>query len=187
MFIIILILILTGNIKVFDNTIYTFIISFRCNSLDNFFKAITIFGNIFPVILIVIIIFFKLTKSDKILLIENTLLTVVINQLIKYIIKRPRPDHLRLIRQGGYSFPSGHSMIAVALYGFLIYIINRNIKDKKLRLFFNIFFIFLIISIGISRIYLGVHYPSDVLGEYFLSIIILIFNIKFYNKYFRGN
>lgn len=129
----------------------------------------------------------RLTKIDRIILLSNTILSVIINNLIKIIIERPRPSHLRLIEQGGYSFPSGHSMIAVLLYGTLIYFVNKNIKTRKLKIFFNIFFIQLILLIGISRIYLGVHYPSDVLGGYFLSLTIIIINISFCNNKFRGD
>ena len=160
-------LVLTNNIIQFDDTIYNFIFSLRCDFLDIFLKGITKFGNTIPILCIVIILLIKFNKNDRILLGSNAVLSVLVNTIIKNIIQRPRPDHLRLIKQGGYSFPSGHSMIAVCVYGTILTL--------------------LILLIGISRIYVGVHYPSDVLTGYLISIIILIVNISALEKQFRGN
>ena len=110
-----------------------------------------------------------------------------LNTIIKNIIQRPRPDHLRLIKQGGYSFPSGHSMIAVCVYGTLIYLVHKKVKNKKIKILLEVLLTLLILLIGISRIYVGVHYPSDVLTGYLISIIILIVNISALEKQFRGN
>ena len=101
--------------------------------------------------------------------------------------QRPRPDHLRLIKQGGYSFPSGHSMIAICVYGTLIYLVHRKVKNRKIKVALEILLTIIILLIGISRIYVGVHYPSDVITGYLISIIILIINISILEKQFRGN
>lgn len=74
----------------------------------------------------------------------------------------------------GYSFPSGHSMISAAFYGFLIYLIYKKVKNKKLKITLIIVLSILIVSIGISRIYLGVHYTSDVLAGFTVSVSYLI-------------
>lgn len=187
LFIVVLILFLSDKLTSFDTVIYDYIISFRNNEMDYIMKSITQFGNTVPVIIIILALMITLTKRKEVFLIGfNTILTVSSNQILKHIICRPRPDHIRLITEHGYSFPSGHSMIAVCLYGLLIYLINKKIKNKILRIIITIFLITLIIGIGISRIYVGVHYPSDVLGGYLLSLSILIFNITIVNKYYRG-
>lgn len=74
----------------------------------------------------------------------------------------------------GYSFPSGHSMVSMAFYGFLIYLIYNNIKNKYIKWILICSLSILIILIGISRIYLGVHYTSDVLAGFLLSISYLV-------------
>ncbi len=187
LFTIVMILVLNNSITLFDNTIYNFLISKRCDFLDTYFKTITKLGNTVPVLLIVIILLITLNKKDKILLGTSAVLSVVINTILKNIVERPRPDHLRLITQGGYSFPSGHAMISICVYGTLIYIINKNIKNKLLKTLLTILLLIIIISIGLSRIYVGVHYPSDILGGYLLSLTIVIININLYHKYIRGN
>ena len=77
-------------------------------------------------------------------------------------------------------------MISICVYGMLIYLVFKNIKRKDIKIFLISLLTLLILSIGLSRIYVGVHYPSDVLAGYLLATIILIILINFYNK-FRGN
>lgn len=188
LFVVIMILVVTNNTTSFDNAIYNFLINFKNNGLDFYMKLITKFGNTIPVIIIIIALMITLTSRKEVVLIGlNTIITVGLNQILKHIICRARPDHLRLITEHGYSFPSGHSMISVCLYGLLIYLINKKIRNKILKVLLTILLVILILSIGISRIYVGVHYPSDVFAGYLLSLAILLFSITTVNKYFRGN
>ncbi len=186
LFILILLLVITNNTKRFDMAIYNFIISFRCNLFDNYFKFLTVFGNsnVVIVVLGLMLLFFRNKKG--LVLTISTFSSVAINSIIKHIIRRKRPSVLRLIKQGGFSFPSGHAMISVCLYGYLLYLVNKNIKNKFLRIFLTIFFLIFILSIGISRIYVGVHFASDVIAGYLLSIFILIIVIHYTNKYLKG-
>ena len=96
------------------------------------------------------------------------------NKIVKHIIRRSRPDVLKLIKQGGFSFPSGHSMIAVCMYGYLIYMVNKKFTNKYLKFISIFMLVVLIISIGLSRVYVGVHYISDVIAGYILALILLI-------------
>lgn len=180
-------LVVTNNITQFDDVTYNFIFSLRNNFLDIFLKGITKLGNTIPILCIVIILLIKFEKKDRILLGSNVILSVLVNTIIKNIVQRPRPDHLRLIKQGGYSFPSGHSMIAICVYGTLIYLVHRKVKNRKIKVALEILLTIIILLIGISRIYVGVHYPSDVITGYLISIIILIINISILEKQFRGN
>lgn len=110
-----------------------------------------------------------------------------LNQILKVIVQRPRPVGYRLIEESGYSFPSGHSMVSAAFYGFLIYLIYRNIKNRYIKYSIITVLTLLIISIGISRIYLGVHYASDVLAGFIISICYLIIFISIIkNKLFTN-
>jgi undecaprenyl-diphosphatase len=114
-------------------------------------------------------------KKKASLISINLILVFLINTLIKWIVHRPRPDEImRLIEESGYSFPSGHSMISMAFYGYITYLIYKHVKDKKKRTIYCLLLLFLIFMIGLSRIYLGVHYLSDVLGGFALSVSYLM-------------
>ncbi len=187
LFLMITYFVISNKIEKFDTGIYQMIISLRSKPMDQFMKTITKFGNTVPVLCIIILLLIKLNQKDRFLLGMNTIVTVGMNQILKFIIKRPRPNHLRLIKQGGYSFPSGHSMISLCLYGVLIYFIITKEQNKKKKIVFVFLLTLLILLIGISRIYVGVHYPSDVLGGYLLAITLLINGITLGNHHFRGN
>ena len=139
------------------------------------------------VTLAIILFFFIKDKKISISIIVNLVLITVINQLLKFILRRPRPIDFRIVNETGFSFPSGHSMVSMAFYGFLIYLIYKNIKNKYLKYILMSLLFILIILIGISRIYLGVHYTSDVLAGFLISISYLIIFIDVFNKYeFNG-
>ncbi len=105
----------------------------------------------------------------------NLACAVVLNQVLKFIVQRPRPDGFRLVSEAGYSFPSGHSMISMAFYGLLIWFIWRYERDHILRWVWCSTFVLIIVMVGISRIYLGVHYASDVVAGFCVSLAWLMF------------
>ncbi|MDO5557441.1 MAG: phosphatase PAP2 family protein [Clostridia bacterium] len=113
----------------------------------------------------------------------NLLLVYGLNVLFKNILQRPRPIDINLIIEKGYSFPSGHSMVCLAFYGLLIYYVYKNVKNNYLKYSLMSFFCILIILIGISRIYLGAHYTSDVIAGFLISLSYLIIYIKFIEKF----
>ncbi len=99
--------------------------------------------------------------------------------LLKEIVMRIRPDMMPVITETGYSFPSGHSVTAVCFYGYLTFLFWIYSKSDILRRCFTIIAVCMILGIGISRIYLGVHFPTDVIGGYigglmWLSLSILV-------------
>ena len=102
----------------------------------------------------------------------NLILITLLNILLKNIVQRPRPIDYRLIEEVGYSFPSGHSMISMAFYGFIIFLIFRYGKNKN-KVFWEVLLGIIIFLIGISRIYLGVHYASDVVAGFLIAIFYL--------------
>ena len=146
-------------------------------------KFITNFGGaIF--LSIATVMLFLLIKNKKIGLsiISNIVIITVLNQLLKRILQRPRPTEFRIVEETGYSFPTGHSMVSMAFYGYLIYLIYRYIKNKYVKWTLITILSILICLIGISRIYLGVHYTSDVLGGFLLSISYLVIYISSIKK-----
>lgn len=147
-------------------------------------KFITNFGGAIYLIGIAIVLFVVIkNKKIGIAIISNLGIVTILNQLLKRILQRPRPEEFRIINETGYSFPSGHSMISMAFYGFLIYLIYKNIKNKYLKWSLITVLGVLIVSIGVSRIYLGVHYTSDVLAGFLISISYLIIYISMINKF----
>ena len=105
----------------------------------------------------------------------------MVNSSLKLIFLRERPTDM-LIDIGGYSYPSGHSFVSMAFYGLLIYLVAKLDIKKKTKNIIIILLSILVLLIGTSRIYLGVHYPSDVLGGFIGGIIYLIIYIEISKK-----
>ena len=167
---------------------HLFIEKLRNDKLTTFMKLATKLSNpeVMIIIAIISILFcIKLIKNKKLSLgiILNLAGITIINQILKFIFRRERPSGYRLIEMSGYSFPSGHAMASLAFYGLLIYITKRLVKNKYLKILLITLNIAIIILIGVSRIYLGVHYLSDVLTGYSISIIYLLITTKLLNKY----
>jgi undecaprenyl-diphosphatase len=119
----------------------------------------------------------------------NKLITLLITMLlgvsnlvaIKYLIARERPENM-IIEYWGYSFPSGHSVFAVLFYGLLVYLFWDIIENKILRYLILIFAIIMWILVVISRLYLSVHYFTDVIWWLIIWLFWLIFGIFLYRK-----
>lgn len=119
--------------------------------------------------LVFIILYFFNKKVEAICCVFNIGFTGFTNLILKNIVKRDRPTGTWLMEAHGYSFPSGHSSISTAIGIVLIYIIFKRIKNKKVAyLMSGVIFAYLIF-VGISRVYVGVHYPTDVLGGWFIA------------------
>lgn len=171
-----------------DVLAYKYIVeSLRTPLLTNFMIFVTRFGNATTLILLVLLsyIFIK-NKKISLYITENLIFITLINLILKFIVQRIRPEGYRLIIENGYSFPSGHAMVSVAFYGFLIYLIHKYVKVKKMKYLKYVSYTFLIILvflICISRVYLGVHYASDVVAGAIISTAYLIFFIKVINRF----
>lgn len=182
-FITITYLLLKEQIHIFDNFIFSGIEKLRCEPLTIIFKVITFFCSTeFLLIATISIMLFSKKKKNSFYIALNVLLCFLLNQGLKHIFLRTRPEDINLIVQGGYSFPSGHSMLSLAFYGFFIYLIaHMRIKKSKKYLYCSLLAL-LTLLIGISRIYLGVHYASDVLAGFAMSMAYLIIYIKIVYK-----
>lgn len=155
---------------------YKFISTYLMNDyVTKVMKVITWFGSGYC-FLIITLMLFVFIKNKKICFYNlfNLVTVTLLNQLLKLVLHRPRPDEFKIITETGYSFPSGHSMVSMAYYGFLIYLIYKYVTNKKLKYFLIGILSILIVLIGVSRIYLGVHYTSDVLAGFLISISYLI-------------
>ena len=174
-----------------DKTIYidSIVYNYISNNIINknrteIVKVITnITSPIMVIITLLILVLAIKDKKIKISLVINLLGITIINNLIKVIIARPRPEINKLVTETGYSFPSGHSITSMVFYGYLVYLTYKYINNKKIKIPLIIFLILLIPTIGLSRIYLGVNYASDVLCGFLLGTIYLILFISISKKY----
>lgn len=113
----------------------------------------------------------------------SALAGVAVYKPLKHIALRARPDKaLHLVEQGGYSFPSGHSVTSVLFYGLAIYLLQKHCKNEKLRKIMTMVCGFLIVFTGPSRIYVGVHWPTDVLTGWCVGGCVLILAILILEK-----
>lgn len=168
----------------FDNFFYDNIRLLISDRMTFFAKIVTSLGSALVLIslTVLIMLLFK-NKNYGILSGLNLLIIFLFNLLLKVVFARPRPTHINLIEEGGYSFPSGHAMVSTAFYGFFIYLIWKTNLSKKIKLFYSVFLSVLIISVCITRIYLGVHYASDVFGGALISISYLTLFTSIVSKY----
>lgn len=170
----------------FDSLVYDIVTFSKTDFLTGFYKFITFFASEIMVVFISLafLLVFK-NKRYGLFVFLNVVNIVVLNIILKLIFMRDRPYDLMIINETGYSFPSGHAMAALGFYGFIIYLIWHFNLGKSAKIIFTILLAILIVLIGVSRIYLGVHYASDVLAGYMISTIYLILYITFVSKHLK--
>lgn len=170
----------------FDTIMYN-LITFKMNNLiTSIYKVITFFGSTLFIILLCVfflILFIILKKKNYGLIITSVLvISTIFNNLIKVIICRERPDVLKLVVENTFSYPSGHTMASVSMYGILMYLVLKSNMNKKLKITLSIILGILPIIIGMSRIYLGAHFATDIIGGFVLSIILLLIETYIIDK-----
>lgn len=165
-----------------DSYIYNIVHKLTSNNFINFFKFITNLISIpfisFICFVFVIICFIKKNYRYCPFVVCNLFVIIILNIILKNIYSRPRPEFM-LIDEYGYSFPSGHAMVSMAFYGLFIYILFHVNINKWLKYISSFLIFILIMMIGLSRIYLHVHYFSDVIAGFAVSVIYLIVFTKF--------
>jgi len=178
----------------FDAMVGDFIRSYATESLTGLAIIITQMGSFFVEISLLLVVGGYLLLRLKniwetVVLASNLVGGWLLNIVLKAIFHRTRPDIQHLVEAGGYSFPSGHAMIAMAFYGMLGYLLWLNLRVRsKPSWYIIVITVGLIIAIGISRIYLGVHFPSDVIagfaagGVWLVACITGLHAIKYYRN-----
>lgn len=171
----------------FDLPVYQFLISFFTISpfMINCMKFFTSFGS--TIFIICGILSVAILVKDKKYFLNFAIangIGVALNTIIKIIVRRPRPSvTMPFSYEKSFSFPSGHTMMSTIFYGLIIYYVYKNVKNQKLKYFLVSLLSLIIVFVGVSRIYLGVHYATDVAAAYILGIVYLIVYLKLSNNF----
>ena len=133
--------------------------------------------------LIVLLLYSFGLRWEALTALTTALSSTALNVLVKSLVQRPRPlpDMVTVLATlNSYSFPSGHVMFYVSFFGFIGLLVYSLLKPSFQRSLLLIFFGALVVLIGISRVYLGQHWASDVLGAYLLGCLTLVANVQLY-------
>ncbi|MBI2022486.1 phosphatase PAP2 family protein [Candidatus Daviesbacteria bacterium] len=176
----------------FDPPLTKFFQSFQIFfGFDFLMKFMTLVGDIKPasLILVILVVLFGLFRlwREGIILFLSVFGAAVLTTVLKELVARSRPDPNLILQIGhienGYSFPSGHVLTSMGLYGFLLFLTFTKLKKGNLRtILISVLMLFLILM-GLSRIYLGAHWFSDTLGSYLLGMIWLFTVVQIYQKW----
>ncbi|OHA47323.1 MAG: hypothetical protein A2541_01910 [Candidatus Taylorbacteria bacterium RIFOXYD2_FULL_36_9] len=155
----------------------------RTDMLVNLFYFITLFAESITIIIFSIILSVFLWIKRQHIYLFFLWFTLIIGEGLtffgKHIFQRERPDiSLQAITEDSFSFPSGHATIVILFYGFLVYLIIKKQKSLKIQIITLFLFIVAVILIDFSRLYLGVHYLSDVLAGNLVGLITLLLSIS---------
>ncbi|MBI2120089.1 MAG: phosphatase PAP2 family protein [Parcubacteria group bacterium] len=172
-----------------DTTVLTFLFTLRDPLLTNIFLAFTFLGEakfILPAtVLLAIILFIKKEFGYFLLFLGTIFGGAVFLFLFKFLIHRPRPTLFEpLVVENSFSFPSGHALLAVAFYGLIAYLAASAARTRKTRSLLFILWLLLALGIGFSRLYLGVHYPTDVLAGYLAGFVWLCLGVGLFEQLF---
>jgi membrane-associated phospholipid phosphatase len=180
----------------FDDSVALPIHEMRTPGLTDVMLVITWVGDqtAYIIFAVSLFIFFYLRYRSLIFPLQTSMVLLIaggLNRWLKGLIDRPRPEAQHLVEAGSLSFPSGHAMSSIAFFGFLIYLVWRLISTLWVRWLLSLLLALLILLIGFSRVYLGVHYPSDILAGYAaggacLAVFISIFTYVRYRYARKG-
>lgn len=176
----------TEQLKQFDNSVTDYVISKRSPVLTDYFTFVTRVGDVNGYLIFIalvgfisVVVFKKWKYVAQIVIVLA--LSAISNVVLKRFIDRARPEIEHLVTVETLSYPSGHAMAAMAFYGFLAYLFYKFRIPKVLKYGAILLLFLLILSIGISRIYLGVHFPSDIVGGFIAGAIWVLFCIVLFN------
>lgn len=165
----------------FDHDVFDYVDKYKTPGITSFMNVITFLGSFNFLLaacssMFVYFLFIKKHHWYSLKVPVVAIGSILLNLILKYIFSRERPL-LPMTYASGFSFPSGHAMLAFSFYGLLIYITLREISNKYLKYGICILLLIIIHLIGFSRIYLRVHYASDVMAGFALGVIWLLISI----------
>lgn len=185
-FVVLAVLVKLNLLENFDTFCYNLIASNITQNKTSVYKIITFFGSTLFIILLCaffVVLFIFLKRRNTGLFVGAVLvISTIVNNVIKLIIMRERPLVTHLVTESTYSFPSGHTMASVSMYGVLLYLVLKSNLKKSTKIFLSIILGLIPILVGISRIYLGAHFASDIVGGIIMSLLLLLIEIYYIEK-----
>lgn len=181
--ILLLIEIILVKLNVF-NTIDDYIYSHASKIINNtntaIFKGYSFLGTEIFIILFCLINII-INKSRGVIITIIVFSSTLLNQALKIIIRRPRPDINPLAIERSFSFPSGHTMIMIVIGGILLYLLWKEKGSRGKKIIITIIITLIALSVMFSRIYLGVHYFSDIIGGITSGLLFLFISYYYYS------
>ena len=185
-FLIIVANVATGNALNFDLEWSKTVYSFRTPVLTQFMAAVSAVSSTpftgFLTALVIAAFWMKKQRKTALFFGITLLASVIANNAVKYSVHRFRPDLAPLEDASFYSFPSGHSMNSLVFYGVLLYIAHHSVKNKRLLAALDAGAVIFVALVGFSRVYLGAHYPTDVIAGFCAGGTILLAAITIGNR-----
>jgi undecaprenyl-diphosphatase len=185
--------ILEGQNLHFDDRAFAWADSWGSIAFTKFMVVVTFFASrhFITAVSLVLIFYFLFVRRHRWYSLKVPVIAVgsiTLNLILKFFFNRPRPLVPHLVESSGLSFPSGHAMISASFYGLLFYLVWMHVKQPVWRIFLLVMLVFIIMLIGFSRVYLHVHYATDVIAGFaagLLWVIIAIFSLRKLERYSR--
>ena len=160
--------VVTGKSADFDMNVYKAVTRVTNPALDKIFKVITFFGSVIGIVVFVVaVLIFMKDKKKALWIAGGTAGATILNNIVKFIVRRGRPAEPLfriLVIEKSYSFPSGHTMGSVGFYGMIMFFILRSNLEKSKKIIYSTLLTLLVLAVMISRLYLGAHFATDVIG-----------------------
>ena len=171
----------------FDDPVREWFYSLRGPAITGVAIVITTLANkyVFIGLCLLLLILPQTRMTFGIPLSVGALVTMLMNSLIKHLVERPRPEVVHLVTEHGFSFPSGHSITSMFFYGLAIWLVWRYVDNQTAKWILTVLLAIPMFLVGPTRIYLGVHFPTDVLGAWclgFAAIVLFIEIVCVYDK-----
>ena len=172
-----------------DLAVLEFMVSIRNDFLNAVVAAITHCGDTVTIVaLCAILVILPTRRKYGFPLTLAALTGLAIYKPMKHIFLRARPDVMyHIVEQGGYSFPSGHTTSSIIVYGLLLYLIRKHCKNEKLKNILSVVCILLACLIPPSRLYVGVHWATDVLCGIFIAFGVVTLAIAILERIYKKN
>ena len=187
-----IVLVKLGVFNTVDDFIYSHVSKIINNTNTTIFKSFSFLGTeIFIILFCLVCILLK--KSRGVAISVVVLTSTLLNQAIKIVIRRPRPNINPIVMEKSFSFPSGHTMIMVVIGGILIYLLWQKMGDNAKcntkciarNVILTVIICLIAITVMFSRIYLGVHYFSDIVGGITSGLLFLFISYYYYTFKFK--